>query len=103
MTLSLRYKEPTGETSRLLTWPVRDRALALGQASDDFRFAAAVAEFGMLLRQSPHAGRATLTDALDLALDARGNDPGGYRAEFVELVRTAARLRTLEGLPGRRR
>ena len=84
--VKLRYKRPGEATSRLLTRPVLDRAS--GRPSNDFRFAASVAEFGMLLRGSEYKGRSTSDQVLDLARGALGTDDGGYRAEFVRLVET---------------
>jgi Ca-activated chloride channel family protein len=91
--LKLRYKEPEGQESRLEEWTLVDRGAGLGEASPDFRFAAAVAAFGMILRASPERGDATLETVLRLAGEGRGPDPWGYRAEFVELVRKAQELR----------
>ncbi|HJQ61565.1 MAG TPA: YfbK domain-containing protein, partial [Burkholderiales bacterium] len=88
--VKLRYKQPDGASSRLLEVPVRARDAA--RASEDLRFAAAVAAFGMLLRESEHRGAATYGDVIALARDAVGTDDGGYRAEFVRLVRTAQEL-----------
>jgi Ca-activated chloride channel family protein len=62
------------------------------QASDNFKFSAAVAEFGMLLRDSEHKGAATYSQVLELAREAIGEDEFGYRAEFIRLVETAALL-----------
>jgi Ca-activated chloride channel family protein len=92
LTLKARYKDPTGETSRLLSQAVRGEARDIRQASDDLRHAAAVAAFGMLLRGSEHKGCATLTLVRELAESARGRDPNGYRAEFLELVEKARRI-----------
>jgi Ca-activated chloride channel family protein len=89
-TVKLRYKEPDGDTSRLLSMVVQDAGAA--QASSDLRFASAVVEFGMLLRDSEHRGDATFDQAVELARGAQGQDPSGLRAEFVELVRTAQQL-----------
>jgi len=86
----VRYKDPKGSTSRLLEVPVVDRGA--GKGSEDMRFAAAVAEFAMLLRDSEHKGSASWDQALALARDARGADPQGYRGEFVTLVETARAL-----------
>ncbi|QEH32746.1 hypothetical protein OJF2_12250 [Aquisphaera giovannonii] len=61
-------------------------------ASRDLRFAAAVAGFGMLLRDSPHKGDMTFARVEDLAAPAVGDDPGGYRGEFLDLVRSARAL-----------
>ncbi|HSM60265.1 MAG TPA: von Willebrand factor type A domain-containing protein [Longimicrobiales bacterium] len=90
--VKLRYKKPSGLRSELLTHPVRDRETA---ASVDLRFAAAVAAWGMLLRDSEHGGDFTLADVERLASGAIGGDPGGYRTEFVELVRTTRALELL--------
>ena len=64
----------------------------IGQATEDTRFAASVALFGMLLRQSPHAGSGTLAAVLEMADSSRQADEHGYRAEFVELVKQAMTL-----------
>jgi Ca-activated chloride channel family protein len=89
MTVSIRYKEPDGDTSRPLTFPVANRTTAV---SDNIGFAAAVAEFGMLLRRSEHKGSSTYRDAAALARRHRGADESGYRAEFVRLVELAEAL-----------
>jgi Ca-activated chloride channel homolog len=90
LTLRLRYKDPHGTTSRLLEAPVLDRGGAA--ASEDMRFASAVAEFALLLRDSEHKGRASYEQVLALARGARGADPEGYRAEFIGMVETARAL-----------
>jgi Ca-activated chloride channel family protein len=91
LTLKIRYKEPDGDTSSLLEFPVVDTGATLDQASVDFRFAAAVAEFGMILRDSKFRGNATLEHARELALESLGEDPYGYRAEFIDLIGLAGR------------
>lgn len=93
LTVKLRYKEPQGLTSRLLTVPLAGAARPLAEASENLRFAAAVAQFGMLLRQSEHRGSATYETTLRLAEGARRFDPDGYRAELVRLVKLAEGLR----------
>ena len=93
LTVKLRYKEPDGETSRLTEIPVPTLGRKLSETTQDFRFAAAVAQFGMLLRHSSHSGNATWESTLELASEGVGNDPGGYRAEFLELVRGAGMLK----------
>jgi Ca-activated chloride channel family protein len=85
MYVKLRYKKPPGSDSRLLTHVVRDR---ISDPSTDFRFAAAVAEFGMMLRDSPYRGKATFEQVLSLAEAGRGADTDGDRAEFISLVRS---------------
>ena len=101
LTLKLRYKQPDGETSRLLEFPVRDGGKAYSQASQDFKFAAAVASFGMILRQSPYQGNGTLAAVLELAQEGKGSDPHGYRGEFLELVKQAIALTGSESRPNR--
>jgi Ca-activated chloride channel family protein len=92
LTVKLRYKQPEGDQSDFLSFPVRDAGKAFAEASGDFQFAAAVAAFGMLLRDSSHKGDATYDSVLAIAADGRGADPFGYRAEFLDLVRRAAAL-----------
>ena len=92
LTLKLRYKDPDGTTSKLIQVPVSDRGTSWAQASRDFKFASAVAALGMILRDSPYKGNATLGSVLDLAEAGKGEDKQGYRAEFIELVGTARGL-----------
>ena len=93
MTLKLRYKQPNGEKSELLQFPVIDSGATLDVSSKDFRFAASVAAFGMILRDSPYRGDFTLRQVETLAEANLGPDKGGYRREFLSLVRNAASLR----------
>ena len=93
LTVKLRYKAPEGQSSWMLQFPVTDTGAGAEAASDDYRFAAAVAAFGMLLRDSPHKGSATFDDVLDLAQGAIGRDEGGYRVQFLDLVRKARELK----------
>jgi Ca-activated chloride channel family protein len=92
LTLKLRYKQPDGDKSRLLEFPVTDNGRRFANASTDFKFAAAVAEFGMLLRDSEFAGNSSYGAVLELAGEAKGTDAEGYRSEFLTLVKTAQRL-----------
>ncbi len=92
LTVKLRYKEPQGSSSKLLAQALSGAPVAISNASPDFRFAAAVAQFGMLLRQSEQRGTATWVATEKLADGARGPDADGYRAELVRLVRLAAGL-----------
>lgn len=82
----LRYKEPHGEASRLVEHPVGSSITSFENAPTDLRFAAAVAEFGLILRNSKHRGAASLEHVITTARDAQGNDPYGYRAEFITLT-----------------
>jgi Ca-activated chloride channel homolog len=89
MTVKLRYKQPDGDVSKLMTRAVLDRA---GVLTPNIGFAAAVAEFGMLLRNSDFRGGATWASAQELARRHRGEDPDGYRAEFIRMIDLAAAL-----------
>ena len=90
MTVKLRYKNPDGNTSTLMENPVSDEKKAIMLTSDNYRFAAAVAEFGLLLRDSKFKQDASYTDVLTLAGNAIGPDKEGYRKEFVKLVQNAS-------------
>jgi Ca-activated chloride channel family protein len=89
MTVKLRYKAPDADTSRLISFAVRDRSREL---TPNLGFAAAVAEFAMLLRRSEFKGQATWESARALAKQHRGDDADGYRSEFIRLVELAAAL-----------
>ncbi len=89
MTVKLRYKQPDGDTSMLISVAVRDR---VGELTPNLGFASAVAEFGMLLRGSEFKSQATWASAQELARRYRGDDPDGYRAEFARLVELASAL-----------
>jgi len=90
--LKIRYKTPEGSQSRLMEQPVKEVIRDFDQASADFRFSAAVAGYGMLLRQSPHRGDLTWDRVLRIAEQGLGKDREGYRAEFVDLARKAQTL-----------
>jgi Ca-activated chloride channel family protein len=92
LTVSFRYKRPDEDQSRLLAVAVKDRGTRFADASDNFRFSAAVAEFGMLLRGSEQAGTSSMDDVIRTARSSRGEDDHGYRAEFVNLAETARTL-----------
>ncbi len=92
LTVKLRYKEPEGDVSRPLNVGVPDRQASYRNASDNFKFAAAVAEFGLLLRGSRYKGQSSYERAAELARAAAGADLTGRRAEFVGLIETAERL-----------
>lgn len=85
-TIKLRYKEPTGSESKLLSYPVQNSKTEVAQTSPDFKFAAAVASFGMILRDSPYKGDSKIETAIKLAQEGMGNDSNGYRAEFISLM-----------------
>ena len=92
MTVKIRYKKPDGNKSSKLSFPVSDEDRSLSQTTDNFRFSAAVASFGMMLRDSKHKGKATFGLAHHLAKGALGRDSDGLRREFLQLVRKAASL-----------
>ncbi len=89
LTLKLRYKAPDAETSTLREYPFKDAGRTFAQSTRDFRFAAAVAGYGMILRDSPHKGTANWALVHELAVEGKGEDRDGYRAEFVGLVEKA--------------
>jgi len=90
-TVKFRYKDPDGTESKLIVSPVVDENIDIAATSDNFRFSAAVAEFGMLLRSSEFKGSATYEHAINMAKGAKGDDKHGYRREFIEMA-DAARL-----------
>jgi len=98
MTVKLRFKEPDGDTSRLIQFPLKQAGRSFESASRDFRFAAAVASFGMLMRDSSFKGDAGFEQVIRIAQSSLGTDTGGYRTEFVNLVKKARAIRDLESL-----
>jgi Ca-activated chloride channel family protein len=94
MQVKLRYKQPDGHTSKLLAHTIPHQASALAEASDDFRFSSAVAELGLLLRNSEHKGNASYEALVERARAATGDDAEGWRADFVKLAQKA---RTIAG------
>jgi secreted protein with Ig-like and vWFA domain len=92
LTLKLRFKAPDGEKSELVEFPLKQAPKKFGAASENLRFASAVAAFGMILRGSQHRGGATCSAVEEIAAASLGKDPSGYRTEFVELVKKAREL-----------
>jgi Ca-activated chloride channel family protein len=88
-TIKLRYKQPEGTASELVELVVRDSGRGFAEGSGDFRFAASVAELGMLLRSSPYKGKSSYAQVISLASDHAGDE---RRRELVELARKAERL-----------
>jgi Ca-activated chloride channel family protein len=93
MTVKLRYKEPDGDQSRLMSIGVLDRNVSAEQASENLRFASAVAQFGMLLRDSRYKGSASFGNVESLVSSSFGSDLKNYRTEFLGLVERAKRLK----------
>jgi Ca-activated chloride channel homolog len=93
LTVKLRYKKPDGDRSELVERAVIDTGGNFGTAPVDLKFAAAVAEFGMILRDSEYKGNGTFAAVLEWAQEGKGSDATGYRAGFIELVRKAQALK----------
>ena len=95
LTLKLRYKQPDGDTSKLLQTSLERDAIAANRSnpSENLQFASAVAEFGLLLRDSQYKGDASYGSVLERARQAQGTDVHGYRSEFLTLVEQADLLR----------
>jgi len=98
--VKIRYKEPDGDKSKLITTPVTDadQVASINAADTDARFAAAVAGFGQVLKGGRYTGTWSIDDAIKLAEGARGTDKFGYRAEFLNLARLAKSASALEPL-----
>lgn len=92
MNIKLRYKQPGGEKSKLVQQPVMDKNASINQASENMRFAAAVAQFGMLLRNSAYKGSSNYKLVTTMAGNALGLDSQGYRKEFLALVKKAGMI-----------
>lgn len=92
MTVKLRYKEPTGDSSHLISRSVKATDLQSETPSENIQFASAVAEFGLLLRDSEHQGDASFPAVIRRAKAAKGVDEEGYRAEFIRLAEKAQLL-----------
>ncbi len=90
LTVKFRYKAPDGDASLLIEQQCSAQPKALAEASENFRFSAAVAAFALLLHDSEHKGGATYQMALALGKGAKGKDLDGFRAEFLKMVETAA-------------
>ncbi len=93
ITLKLRYKQPDGFKSKLIEQVVKNTPVKFDNTSENFRFSASVAEFGMLLRNSEFKGTTTFESAKRLAKNAKGTDPEGYRGEMVRLINSAELLK----------
>lgn len=98
LTVKLRYKDPDGSVSKLLEQVLLDDGRNIAQTSDDFRWAVAVAEYALILRESEYKGLASFEQVLALARSAVGADREGYRREFIGLVtRAAGMVQTAKG------
>jgi len=91
-TVKIRSKDPEKDRSVLSEYTVKESNRKFAEASGDFTFAAAVAAFGMELRDSPYKGKADLERVLDWSKEGKGPDKFGYRQEFIRLVHRAISL-----------
>lgn len=87
MTIKLRYKKPDGDVSKLIVHPLTDSNIQLSKTSDNFRWSASVAAFGMLLRESEYVKSFTYDQVAQMAQGAKGEDKEGYRIEFINMVK----------------
>lgn len=91
-TIRVRYKQPQGDESTQFRQVVKDDQKSFNHTSDNFRFSAAVALFGMLLQNSEFKGTSNYDEVMAMAQKARGEDEDGYRAEFVRLVKAMGQM-----------
>ncbi|MCF8225776.1 MAG: von Willebrand factor type A domain-containing protein [Bacteroidales bacterium] len=94
LTIKVRYKLPDEDNSIKMEIPIQGKATKFEKTTDNFRFSAAVAEFGMILRNSSYLHEGSIEDVLAIARNARGSDDEGYRGEFIRLVGTSKSLLT---------
>jgi Ca-activated chloride channel homolog len=92
LTVKLRYKLPKEDTSTKIEIPFTGTFAPFGSASEDFRFAAGVAAGGLLMRQDSRAGSLTFREVIGWTSATTGNDPHGYRREYIDLLKNAAVL-----------
>lgn len=92
MTVKIRYKEPSGSKSKLITRTINDTNKSWKYSSNNFKWSAAIAEFGMILRDSEYIDFDSYDQALELAKDAKGEDEFGYRAEFIRMIESVELL-----------
>ena len=101
LALKLRYKAPDSDTSKLMTMTVSDESGPFATATDNLRFAASVAELGMLLRNSPHKGQSSFGQAREIAQKSLGRDIEGYRHDFLSMISMAERVPNVEEVASR--
>ncbi len=92
MTVKIRYKEPDSDKSKLITKTVKNTDKNWKYATNNFKWAAAIAEFGMILRDSEYIDTDSYVQVMQLANEAKGKDEFGYRAEFIRLIESAELL-----------
>ncbi len=99
LTVKLRYKHPENNTSEKLELAVADQQTPFSEIDSEFQFAAAVANFGLQLRKSEYRGDWTYSDIESIARSAKGDDPHGFRDEFLQMVSVARSLSTVDHNP----
>ena len=92
MTVKLRYKQPDRSKSVYLDTVIKDESVSMSSTSENFRWSAAVAGFGMLLRDSDYSNQLDYQQLIGLAKAAKGKDEEGYRSEFIRLIKAAQLL-----------
>jgi Ca-activated chloride channel family protein len=92
MTVKFRYKEPDADVSKMESVIVNDKPVSADKTSEDFRFAAAVAEYGLLLRDSQFKQKSSFDQLITMAKSAKRKDDDGYRAEFIRLAESTKNL-----------
>lgn len=95
-TIKLGYREAIDTTMKYLNYKVPGELTLFKEASNDFRFASAVALMGMLLRKSAYKGNGTCNMVMDIAKRSLGDDPGGYRKEFIVLLKDLKKSKRIE-------
>ncbi len=98
LTVNIRYKEPDGDKSRLISRALKDEPVSFDKASENFRFSSAVAMFGMILRESDHRGDSDLDTVIEIARGAKGDDSYGYRSEFIRIAEQVKILAELKDI-----
>ncbi len=98
MTVKFRYKEPKDSVSKLIVHVLKDEALELSSTSNNFKFSSAVAQFGMLLRDSKFKGTSSFDSLIELAKESTGDDKHGYRSEFIQLAKKSKLLYSIQDI-----
>jgi Ca-activated chloride channel family protein len=88
MTIKFRYKKPDEDVSKLIVHTLTDSNIPLAKTSDNFRWSASVAAWGMLLRDSEYIGNFNYDSVVQMAQAAKGDDKEGYRIEFINMVKS---------------
>lgn len=98
VTLKLRYKQPDGAKSKLMEQLVYDKTTPFDDVSENLKLSAAVAEFGLLLRNSDFKGTANFAHIIETAKKTLATDSEGWRAEFIQLVKKAQLITENQGI-----